>query len=175
MDEASSPAQKYCHACGGVIDIRAEICPKCGVRQFYPTGHYSNPLQPNVPHSYQQPQSPQKSAGTIGEASEKKVICAICAILFGRFGVHKFILGYQKAGAIMLSVTVGLSLASSILFRVFRRGPFDFEPFIGYGYGYMGVGVGVMGMIGLIEGLIYLSLTDKQFHQTYLRQTKEWF
>jgi hypothetical protein len=25
--------EKYCHACGGVIRARAELCPKCGVRQ----------------------------------------------------------------------------------------------------------------------------------------------
>jgi ribosomal protein L40E len=29
---------KYCHACGAVLDPRAEICPRCGVRQFLPGG-----------------------------------------------------------------------------------------------------------------------------------------
>lgn len=28
-----STAEKFCHACGATIDRRAEICPKCGVRQ----------------------------------------------------------------------------------------------------------------------------------------------
>lgn len=28
-----SPNQKYCHACATVLDARAELCPKCGVRQ----------------------------------------------------------------------------------------------------------------------------------------------
>ncbi len=27
---------KYCSNCGSKIDVRAEICPKCGVRQFFP-------------------------------------------------------------------------------------------------------------------------------------------
>jgi len=25
--------KKYCHECGEPINIKAEICPKCGVRQ----------------------------------------------------------------------------------------------------------------------------------------------
>jgi len=30
---AASHPTKFCHACGASIDARAEICPKCGVRQ----------------------------------------------------------------------------------------------------------------------------------------------
>jgi len=26
--------EKYCSECGAVIKVKAEICPKCGVRQF---------------------------------------------------------------------------------------------------------------------------------------------
>ena len=29
-----SSDEKYCHECGEIIRIRAEICPKCGVRQL---------------------------------------------------------------------------------------------------------------------------------------------
>ena len=32
-DSQSKPETKYCSNCGAKIDIKAEICPKCGVRQ----------------------------------------------------------------------------------------------------------------------------------------------
>lgn len=28
-----SPSTKYCKDCGSLINVKAEICPKCGVRQ----------------------------------------------------------------------------------------------------------------------------------------------
>ena len=30
---SSSAQVKYCHACGNPLDPRAELCPRCGVRQ----------------------------------------------------------------------------------------------------------------------------------------------
>jgi TM2 domain-containing membrane protein YozV len=34
---------------------------------------------------------------------------------------------------------------------------------------------GVGGIIGLIEGIIYLTMTDEQFYQTYVVEKKQWF
>jgi hypothetical protein len=31
--EPKGPGEKYCHDCGAIIRVRAEACPKCGVRQ----------------------------------------------------------------------------------------------------------------------------------------------
>ena len=28
-----SPHKRYCHACANINDVRAELCPRCGVRQ----------------------------------------------------------------------------------------------------------------------------------------------
>jgi TM2 domain-containing membrane protein YozV len=41
--------------------------------------------------------------------AEKKVAAGVCGILLGCFGVHKFILGYNLEGVIMLlaSIVVG--------------------------------------------------------------------
>jgi ribosomal protein L40E len=38
MDPASNkaPDEKYCSTCGSIINLEAEICPKCGVRQMAP-------------------------------------------------------------------------------------------------------------------------------------------
>ncbi|NCO35890.1 MAG: hypothetical protein AUJ92_07565 [Armatimonadetes bacterium CG2_30_59_28] len=85
-------------------------------------------------------QSPQEFAG-------KKIAAGICGILLGSLGVHKFILGMNSPGLIMLLV----SLLTC------------------------GIGASVMGIIGLVEGIIYLTKTDEQFYQDYAVTQKAWF
>lgn len=80
-------------------------------------------------------------------AASKKIAAGICGILLGALGVHKFILGYTKEGVIMLLVTV-LTL---------------------------GFGGFVMGIIGLIEGIMYLIKPDDEFVATYVNGKKGWF
>ena len=82
--------------------------------------------------------------------AEKKIVAGICGILFGSFGIHKFILGYPTEGVIMLLVSVfGGSMTC-------------------WGT------TGVMGLIGLIEGIIYLTKSDEEFVDTYLTNRKDW-
>ena len=92
---------------------------------------------------------------TVPHQDNKKVIAGIMAIIFGSLGVHKFILGYQKEGIIMLVVTL-----------------------IGYATLCIVVGVGILsltGLIGLIEGIIYLTKSDAEFYNTYQVGKKPWF
>ena len=77
----------------------------------------------------------------------KKLIAGILGILLGTFGVHKFVLGYQKEGMIMLFATI-------LTF---------------------GIAAGIMGIIGLIEGIIYLTKTDEEFYEMYQVNQKTWF
>jgi TM2 domain-containing membrane protein YozV len=79
--------------------------------------------------------------------ADKKVIAGIMAILFGAFGVHKFILGYKTEGLIML--------LGSILT--------------------CGIAAAVFSIIGLIEGIIYLVKSDEEFVRTYIQNKKGWF
>ena len=65
---------KFCFACGQSIDARAEICPKCGVRQ-------------------------QESTGT---GKKSKLAAALLALFLGGFGVHKFYLGQIGWGFVYL-------------------------------------------------------------------------
>lgn len=88
---------------------------------------------------------------TESEISSKKLAAGLLGIFFGGLGIHKFILGYNNAGIIMLVV----SLAGSI-------------PTCGAAYL-------VMQVIGLIEGIIYLTKTPEEFRATYLDQQKPWF
>lgn len=79
--------------------------------------------------------------------ADKKIAAGICGILLGALGVHKFILGYTTEGLIMLLV----SLLTC------------------------GVGGTVMWVIGLAEGIIYLTKTDEEFVRTYITNKKGWF
>ncbi|WP_412559420.1 NINE protein [Winogradskyella sp. MIT101101] len=92
----------------------------------------------------------EKSTG-----ENKKVLAGVLAIIFGCLGIHKFILGYNKEGGIMLGITlVGIILSC------------------------VGVGifvVWIMSIIGLIEGIIYLTKSDAEFYNTYQVGKKPWF
>lgn len=85
----------------------------------------------------------------------KKVLAGILGILFGSLGIHKFVLGYTKEGLILLGVTV-LGWITSILL-------------IGLAF------VWIPGLIGLIEGIIYLTKSDEEFYNTYQVGRKPWF
>lgn len=92
-----------------------------------------------------------KSAG----GDNKKILAGILAILLGWAGVHKFILGYQKEGIILLVVSV-----------------------VGFVLTCIGVGVFVVwatSIIGLIEGIIYLTKSDEEFYNTYQAGRRPWF
>jgi TM2 domain-containing membrane protein YozV len=91
------------------------------------------------------------------DAAEKKILAGILGILLGSLGVHKFVLGYSKEGTIML----GLTLASWVLtFCTF--GLTFFLPL-------------AVSVIGLVEGIIYLTKSDEEFAATYLEGRKPWF
>lgn len=85
----------------------------------------------------------------------KKMMAGILAIVLGSFGVHKFILGYKKEGMILLGGTI-----------------------LGYATLCIGVGAFILmatGIVGLIEGIIYLTKSDEEFHNTYQVGQKPWF
>ncbi len=107
------PAFKFCGACGAQLDARAEICPKCGVRQVI------------------LPQSGATATTSVGEKS--RVVAAVLAILLGGLGVHKFYLGNTGLG---------------ILYLVFC---WTFIPAI----------------LGIVEGIMYLTMTDAAFAAKY--------
>lgn len=92
---------------------------------------------------------------TFASNENKKILAGILGILFGGLGVHKFILGYNKEGGILLGATlVGILLSC--------------------------VGVGLLivwipGVVGFIEGIIYLTKSDADFHNTYQVGKKPWF
>lgn len=83
----------------------------------------------------------------ISARASNKIAAGVCGILLGSLGVHKFILGYTGAGLIMLLVTILTC----------------------------GLGGIVTHVIGLIEGIIYLTKSDEEFVRIYVDGRKEWF
>jgi TM2 domain-containing membrane protein YozV/predicted RNA-binding Zn-ribbon protein involved in translation (DUF1610 family) len=126
-DERRRPApregERYCSSCGTAISSRDRHCPDCGASQ-----------------------TDSRDPG-LSDASSKKLAAGLCAILVGGFGVHKFILGMNTPGIIMLLVSV-------------------VPCFLGFP---------VMHIIAIVEGITYLTRSDEDFYRTYIVGKKEWF
>ncbi|MBI3865362.1 MAG: TM2 domain-containing protein [Planctomycetia bacterium] len=90
-------------------------------------------------------------------AESRRIMCGVLAIVLGGLGVHKFVLGLTTPGIIMLSVTLAGSVFAPCTLFVSSFGPV------------------VMGVIGIIEGIIYLTKTDEEFYRIYEVEKKAWF
>jgi TM2 domain-containing membrane protein YozV len=71
-DATNVQASKFCFACGNGIDHRAEICPKCGVRQ------------------------------TAATARKSRMAAVLLALFLGGLGIHKFYLGRPGWGILYI-------------------------------------------------------------------------
>lgn len=87
--------------------------------------------------------------GGAASGDKNKIVAGILGILVGAFGIHKFYLGYTRPGVIMLLCgTIGACLIVPII---------------------------VVSVIGLVEGIIYLTKSDAEFEQEYVLRRKDWF
>jgi TM2 domain-containing membrane protein YozV len=91
--------------------------------------------------------SPAVAPPSSADRASTKLAAGLCGILLGSLGIHKFILGYTGAGLIMLLVSV-----------------------LTCGFAWP-----VIAIIGLIEGILYLTKSDEEFVRTYVDGRKEWF
>lgn len=82
MAEALQKAvdEKFCSECGSIIKAKAEICPKCGVRQF------AAPI----------------NLTSVAPNGKSKLAAALFALLLGGIGIHKFYLGRVGWGIVYL-------------------------------------------------------------------------
>ncbi|MCQ2551290.1 MAG: zinc ribbon domain-containing protein [Clostridia bacterium] len=82
---------------------------------------------------------------------KSKIAAGLLGIFLGGLGIHKFYLGYKKEGIIMLVVSlVGIFLT-------------------------LGIATSAIGIIGVIEGIVYLVKSDEEFEQTYVKGYHGWF
>ena len=131
--------------------MSSRYCTKCGAINDDSAQYCSNcqtPLSP-VSSGYQPMQSVNPGAMTDWKAmgGDKKMVAGILAILLGSLGIHKFILGYTTEGVIMLLVSV---LSCGVL-------------------------AVIPSVIGIVEGIMYLTKSDEEFVRTYIQSKKGWF
>lgn len=81
---------------------------------------------------------------------KNRIVAALLALFLGGLGIHKFYLGKNTAGIIMLLV----SLFGGVLL---------FVPTL------------VIGVIAFIEFIIYLVTSDDDFHRKYVEGDQAWF
>ena len=110
------------------------------------------PPQPVAPPPPPAPSAPQYAqpaapAPVVTSTDKNKIVAGVLAILLGSLGIHKFYLGYTKEGIILLVV----SLVS------------------------FGLLAWVTSIVGIVEGVIYLTKTDEDFYATYVAGRKSWF
>lgn len=104
-------------------------------------GIFDQPTQPSPPPLPGIPKSAE------ADVLAKKIAGGLCGVLFGGFGVHKFVIGLRKQGMTMLL----LSLCTFF------------------------VAFPVMQIIGMIEGIIYLAKTEEDFYRDYVVEKRGWF
>lgn len=113
---------------------------------------YAPPAAPPAP-GYAPPPPPGGYAApgyapqTSPASDKNKMVAGILAILLGAFGIHKFYLGYTKEGVILLAVTI-------------------------VSFGALAF---VTSIVGIVEGVMYLTKTDQDFYATYVAGRKAWF
>jgi TM2 domain-containing membrane protein YozV len=83
----------------------------------------------------------------IAAKASNKIAAGVLGILLGGLGIHKFVLGYNRAGLVMLLVSVLTCFAAYL----------------------------PMHIIGIVEGVIYLTRSDEEFVRNYVEQQREWF
>jgi TM2 domain-containing membrane protein YozV len=108
------------------------------------------------------------SLGGTQAGSKDRVAAGVLAILLGSFGVHKFYLGFTGAGIIMLAIGLTNVLVNTFGWAVTWL--VLFIPNILFGLAGFALFV-----IGVVEGIIYLTRTDEEFNQIYLVEKRKWF
>lgn len=118
------------------------------------------------PMTYADPAQPLPFAS--GDVSQKKLIAGLLAIFVGSLGVHKFYLGMTNPGLLLLGTNIGVWILALIL-------------------GLLTLGIGLvvtlplailvssaLAVLGLVEGILYLTKTDADFQREYLIGKKPW-
>lgn len=99
--------------------------------------------------------NPQQATAVYDEMpfvpAKDHVAAGLLAILLGCFGIHKFYLGYTTAGFITLAIT--------IVGGVFT----------------LGITSVIMAVIGVVEGILYLAVSQSKFESTHVARVHEWF
>ncbi|MDT8446130.1 MAG: TM2 domain-containing protein [bacterium] len=100
--------EKFCADCGQLIHKKAEICPKCGVRQMAP---------------------PTNLVQTRGR---QRIVAALFAFFLGAIGIHQFYLGRVLLGVVYLLlcwtfIPAIIAFIEAILLLIMSDETFDYK------------------------------------------------
>lgn len=140
----------HCRNCAQQIDANAVVCVHCGVPPHLEKKFCPNCAQPTAPNQTLCTKCGVQIVPAFAGADKNRVTAALLAFFLGGFGAHKFYLGYNTEGIIILLVVWG-------------------------GLVCFGVPTMIMGVVILIEAILYLTKTDQDFYQTYVLNRKGWF
>ncbi len=129
--------------------VQPGYAPEYGATQTPHAGPSAVPPQQPY-YGYQPPTYQQPYPQTI-VSSKDHVAAGLLAIFLGWLGVHKFYLGYNTSGFIMLAV--------SIIGGIFT----------------ISLAMWVIWIIAIIEGILYLTKSQTEFEQMYVMNKREWF
>ena len=134
----------FCSNCNSEVRLGSKFCAKCGtvienklLDDMASKDRLSGSKIPTV-----------NDSAEISDLKSKRLSAGLCGILLGGFGIHKFILGYNKQGYIYVGAFIGTFCFGGFLF---------------------------VSLLALVEGIIYLTMPIEQFKRTYIDNKKEWF
>jgi TM2 domain-containing membrane protein YozV/predicted RNA-binding Zn-ribbon protein involved in translation (DUF1610 family) len=161
-DKMKSADQKFCFSCGAVLHHSANACPKCGASQPVHLDTPVTPWRPNLPTSGAQP--------TTGALPPNHVYCRGCGS-----AIHETASTCPKCGAqqrVSASTAVGRKDRVTASVLAILLGSFGAHRFylghIGLGFLYLiFFWTWIPGIVGLIEGIIYLTQSDEEFKTKY--------
>lgn len=131
----------------------------------YWQGTYKGPEPPKSPSQLLEEAQPGKDVSRDGSVSARArrayaaealrakdhISAGLLAIFLGVFGVHKFYLGCNQAGFIMLAVSI---IGGILTF---------------------GLAAAVVWVIAAIEGIIYITKSQTDFDRIYVLNQRDWF
>lgn len=140
-----NPAQNYSQTSAG---SEAHVPPPPPEQQAaYVPSQATQSTQTPQNQQYQYQQNYQTQAAS----SKDHIAAGLLGIFLGFLGIHKFYLGYNTSGFIMLAVTVIGSIFT------------------------LGIASFVVWIIAIIEAIMYLTKSQAEFEQIYVLNRREWF
>jgi len=94
-------------------------------------------------------------ADAFGPGHKSPIVAGLLALFLGGFGVHKFYLGYNTQGVILLVTTVVSWMLTFVIIGL--------------------IPLMIIGVVCLIEAIIYLTKSEADFNAIYVDGQKPWF
>lgn len=94
-------------------------------------------------------------ADAFGPGHKSPIVAGLLALFLGGFGVHKFYLGYNSQGVILLVGSVISYLLTLVVIGI--------------------IPLMIIGVVCLVEAIIYLTKSEADFNATYVQGQKHWF